>query len=1278
VLVDDGSSKTEVARITEYLIHRLGIELLLGPYSSSLTGAAAEIVNHTGRVLVAPASSSTSVYRDRPQVFGTLTPSSKFLLGAMRVVGKADGGSRKTLAYIQEDLSWSRGVCSQVSNLASLNNLDLVQNVTVPGDASSEEVRTAVQQLVNVKADVLVGCVYRNVCHRLLRAASDLAFNPKAIILTICVTEADFVEQLGITSQFIVGVTPWMPSLPLQSSLTSLSAQNFSDAYERRYREVPPYQAASAFCACATLVRAIEQANSTDPGAVATALRSFDERSIFGRVAFDANGQNLNEFKAVQHQLDRGLVLVSDDDSLLRYPMPTWTQRRCYGGGQAGGGYGFANGSDECLPCAAGHVSVISTAAGSRLGQRICVACPVRTYASQLGVCEPCRPGHYSAVEASAWCPPCREGTYQERSGSLSCMMCPQNTSSALAATNLTDCRCEKGYFTRTGTRGIACQPCPIGAICTGKESQPFSKPKHYAVGHPTGQYLRCVSGFELNPCLGGSEGQLNSCMIGYTGVSCSRCSKGFFRLGRECYACSEAGPTKLYFVLLLAFFYFLRRVANTQIKTLYIFLSFLQVFGLQSAYRMEWTPSVKLLLRIVQVANIQVDLLVPFCDQEILFPYKYTAYFFMPVFFLMVDGLILGIRILLQRHRKGSTSAKSADTAVAQTEKPTPKLERQMSDYRADEKVDIHEGTTALEILKNFAAQGVINVRLMYVPLFGRTLDMLRCTNLEEGPPRLSRDPDLTCWDGIHLSFMPMVWFAMLFYCICTPILYIVVLVRGYQNGDLYTEAHLRRWGLLYQRYEQDWFFWELCFIFRRILAVMIKTMFNIRLAHLQVSGYLGNYQAALNCVVMVIAMVAHFYARPFNDPYQDFGDACYMACTFMSSLIGICFSAAKTQWEVEMLESLFFLNFFAACVVTAFLLWRDAERLSTRAQRLRHQLCWPCVALLRPVMGEKVVETLLEDAKDLETEIKDLEEEVAAAKSAFEVVRRGFEADRAHAWKAGKAPSEILGREYWKKYESLELLMGKLSFLKEEEKVKTRDFDFEAEGPEHEAQVHVQSAGPSPFLMKVSPWAGVVRKEAHEKCEEAARKEEEQQQKEERGEEDKEIVDVAVAPGHGRISKAQLEEDLLWYRGAYRRNCDEQARLRVELSQAQELLLADRVRFDEERTAAAQRAELKEAHLEQELERRRPPLELPALRQEARERVRESQLAHLHSQVNRARTVRSEETLGNAIQLYSRLLAEVAAEGAGEHRPRVTFSQVAQEQAALQHCLPNDEATI
>ena len=99
VLLDDKSDKDHVTMITNHLVQNLGIRFLLGPYSSGLTMRAAIVANETGAVLVAPASSNPSVFIGRPSVFGTLTPSTKWMNTIFSMLKMK---AVKTVAYFQE------------------------------------------------------------------------------------------------------------------------------------------------------------------------------------------------------------------------------------------------------------------------------------------------------------------------------------------------------------------------------------------------------------------------------------------------------------------------------------------------------------------------------------------------------------------------------------------------------------------------------------------------------------------------------------------------------------------------------------------------------------------------------------------------------------------------------------------------------------------------------------------------------------------------------------------------------------------------------------------------------------------------------------------------------------------------------------------------------------------------------------------------------------------------------------------------------------------------
>lgn len=70
--------------------------------------------------------------------------------------------------------------------------------------AEEQRVREVVSSLTKLVPDVVAMCVYRIGCHFLLREMKKQSFYAKAIVSTVCVTQSDFLDEMGIAGQFIM------------------------------------------------------------------------------------------------------------------------------------------------------------------------------------------------------------------------------------------------------------------------------------------------------------------------------------------------------------------------------------------------------------------------------------------------------------------------------------------------------------------------------------------------------------------------------------------------------------------------------------------------------------------------------------------------------------------------------------------------------------------------------------------------------------------------------------------------------------------------------------------------------------------------------------------------------------------------------------------------------------------------------------------------------------------------------------------------------------------
>lgn len=461
-LIDDDSSPDRVTEITEYLVKKKGLKLLLGPYSSTLTERAARVANATGAVLVAPASSASKVFIGRDRVFGTLTPSNEFLQSSFTSLS----GRTMSVGYIAEATTFTNATCSTVETLAMASNMKFKGGVTISDDADDAEVIQAMEKLMEDPPELLVGCTYYNACKRVLRSAQKLGFNPKAMLFTICVTMPEFMEEMGEAARYVLGATQWSPTMAAGSA--NWTAQSFELAYYNRYGTSPPYQGASAWASAEALTNAIESAGSTDPFRVMGALRILDLPTLFGRVAFDTVGQSVNIFNAVQFPQEgytsRMVVPESRAEMPMIFPMKTWEERPCLQRNfEVSGSVGY-NSTGHCAPCDPNSESQFNNVTLTRS----CKPCPEGTILTDQGTCivcgkgelvapdgrgcmrcEPgkfkspdgrnpetgllyrrgdrctaCDPGYYQDQEAQEECKPCWPGTFSEQPGSAMCTRC--------------------------------------------------------------------------------------------------------------------------------------------------------------------------------------------------------------------------------------------------------------------------------------------------------------------------------------------------------------------------------------------------------------------------------------------------------------------------------------------------------------------------------------------------------------------------------------------------------------------------------------------------------------------------------------------------------------------------------------------------------------------------------------------------------------------------------------------------------------------------------------
>ena len=392
VTVDDSSSTVHVKAITTALLSRaLGysVDFLLGPYSTGLTEAAAQVASQKSALLMAPAAAETSVFVNRSLVFGMLNPSSQYLHAGLELLHERQ---IRTIALLSEDAAFTIGICQGVLNKAKELGMHVTEHILVSQNLNRSQVSAALKRFHAAKPDAIVGCTYYDVCAEFLKQSArnaDYEFYVKAMLFTTCVTDSRFAAELSSTASYVLGATPWSEQDQEPDLLTGLSPSDFAGKYRAAFDQTPPYQGVAAFAAGLLLVHAIEQCGCLEPALVAKQLlKPNATRTPYGDVSFGANRQNTARFTIVQYDGSLNLSVVTAAN--VRFPMPTWRRRFCEltkrcaerGGCQD-------DGSCRHQACAPGEFRI---AVGS---DWVCNACAPGTFSAggQVEACSACAPG---------------------------------------------------------------------------------------------------------------------------------------------------------------------------------------------------------------------------------------------------------------------------------------------------------------------------------------------------------------------------------------------------------------------------------------------------------------------------------------------------------------------------------------------------------------------------------------------------------------------------------------------------------------------------------------------------------------------------------------------------------------------------------------------------------------------------------------------------------------------------------------------------------------------
>jgi branched-chain amino acid transport system substrate-binding protein len=311
IVKDDASNQNTVVADYNALIGQDRVDLLLGTFSSLLNLPASAVAEKNQMLYVEPAGGTPEIFeRGFKYLFFTQQTTSDFQGRAFAnwISSLPESERPKTVAYPTIDDPFARATVDGIKQILTEKGLSNVYETVYAVDTRNFD--TIVAGMQNANPDLVVsGATFEdgvNLVRGMLRAN----FKPRWLYQTSA-------PSLG--RQYAEGIGPdntngIMYSISHIPQADIPGNEEFVSAFEKKFGELPPEDAADAYAAGQVLAAAVEGVGRTeDQTALADWLRSNSVQTVLGELSWDDTGKPSGDYLVGQWQDGRVEVIVPED-----------------------------------------------------------------------------------------------------------------------------------------------------------------------------------------------------------------------------------------------------------------------------------------------------------------------------------------------------------------------------------------------------------------------------------------------------------------------------------------------------------------------------------------------------------------------------------------------------------------------------------------------------------------------------------------------------------------------------------------------------------------------------------------------------------------------------------------------------------------------------------------------------------------------------------------------------------------------------------------------------
>jgi branched-chain amino acid transport system substrate-binding protein len=323
VIYDDQSDPATGARLYERLLTEDNVHLILGPYSSSVTQAVAQVTERAGQPMLAAGASAGDIWaRDYQYIFGVYSVAEDYFKDIITVIAPEQGYT--TAAIMYEDTLFPTSTAAGAAAHCEDAGIEVLINEVYPTEAT--DVSSVLTRVRDADPDLLIGGSYLPDSVLIVRQSKELGVNPRAYAFSVGAAQPDFVESLGADAEYVLGPSMWEPGIETPGNA------DFVAEYMAMFDREPDYHSAAGYSACQVLEQAVTTVgNIDDLDAIRDEMLAMELPTVLpGAFSVDETGKQIGHIPlTVQWQGGEKIIVTPEDVSTgdLMLPTPTWDER---------------------------------------------------------------------------------------------------------------------------------------------------------------------------------------------------------------------------------------------------------------------------------------------------------------------------------------------------------------------------------------------------------------------------------------------------------------------------------------------------------------------------------------------------------------------------------------------------------------------------------------------------------------------------------------------------------------------------------------------------------------------------------------------------------------------------------------------------------------------------------------------------------------------------------------------------------------------------------------